>query len=400
MSEDRKIQKIALLVSVAAILQIAESFFPQVVPGVKLGLANMIVLIALVNIGFRAAIEIAIMRTLISSLILGTFLSPGFLLSFSSAITSTLVMGALYRLSLGSKRVFLSLIGISIIGAITHNLTQLSLVYLLLIKNTGVFLLLPWLGISSVIMGWVTGIVASQACERLGKAGNKKQASAGLLAGMGPSGAPVFTIGRYIKKESPAHALAAEIKILAIMALAVFVIVVNNFYAYAAVLAALLAAAHASKIPVARFFDGVKRLYFFIILSFALPVLFTTGGHAVLTAGIISVTKEGIASGFLFAFRLVLLMTGAAVLIRTTSPAELAGGIRKILKPLGFTGISGDRVAKIVTSSLLAMPLLWERAQAHLKNLKLSKRRPGEILTALSGLIVMLYLKTDEEIIL
>lgn len=393
-TEDRKIRKIALLVSVAAILQVAESFFPQIVPGVKLGLANMIVLIALVNIGFAAAIEIAIMRTLISSLILGTFLSPGFLLSFTSAITSTLVMAALYRFSMSSKRVFLSLIGISIIGAITHNVTQLGLVYLLLIKNTGVFLLLPWLGISSVIMGWVTGIVASQACMMLER--GRKPASAGLLQKV-PSGAKRFTIGRYIKKDSVVHSLAPEIKIFAILALAAGVIAINNFYGYAAVLSALLIAAYVSKIPLLRFFDGVKRLYFFIILSFALPVMFTTGGHSLFSAGIINITQEGVKAGLLFAFRLVLLMTGAAVLIRTTSPGELAEGIRKVLKPLRFTGISGDRVSKIVTSSLLAIPLLWDKAQQYLKNLRLSGRRPKEILTALSGLIVMLYLRAEED---
>jgi energy-coupling factor transporter transmembrane protein EcfT len=304
-------------------------------------------------------------------------------------------MGALYRISMGSKRVFLSLIGISIIGAITHNLTQLSLVYLLLIKNTGVFLLLPWLGISSVITGWVTGVVASRVCASLNR--GRKPAAAGLLQQSVASGDRGFAMGRYIKKESPVHALAPEMKILSIMVLAVSVVAVNNFYGYTALLAALLAAAYVSKIPLARFFDGVKRLYFFLILSFVLPVVFTTGGHAVFTAGIINVTKEGISSGLLFAFRLVLLMTGAAVLIRTTAPAELAEGIKKILGPLKFTGLSGERVSKIVTSSLLAMPLLWERAQAHLKNLKLSGRRPKEILTALSGLIVMLYLKSEDE---
>lgn len=395
-TEDVKIKKIALLVSVASVLQVAESFFPQIVPGVKLGLANMIVLIALVNIGFRAAIEIAIMRTLISSLILGTFLSPGFILSFTSAITSTLVMAGLYRLSSGSKNVFLSLIGISIIGAITHNITQLGLVYLLLIKNTGLFLLLPWLGISSVITGWVTGIVASQTCMMLGR--KRKAAGAGFPQSA-PTGVKAFNMGKYIKKDSPVHLLAPEIKISVILALAIIVVLLNNLYGYFIVLAALLAAAQISNIPLARFFDGVKRLYFFLILSFAVPVVFMTGGHAVYSAGIINITSEGINSGLLFAFRLVLLMTGAAVLIRTTSPAELAEGIKKLLLPMKFTGLSGDRVAKIVTSSLVAIPLLWERAQSHLRALKPLKRRPREIILALSSLIVMLYLRSDEEII-
>lgn len=390
-------RKIALLTAVAAVLQTAESFFPQVVPGVKLGLANMIVLIALVNIGFKAAIEIAVMRTIIGSLILGTFLSPGFVLSLASAITSTLAMGTLYRFSAGHKGgFFLSLTGISIVGAMIHNLTQLGLVYLLLIKTPAIFLLLPWLGISSVIMGWITGITASGACAGLDKAGKIKTVPARQQKALktGPS-APVT--GRYISKDSPVHSLAPEIKIFIILSLAVLVLVINVFYGYLILLLGLIASAFAAKIPVTGLFDGVKRLYFFIIISFALPAVFTEGGRVLFTAGIINITQEGLREGGLFALRLILLMAGAAMLVRTTSPKELAEGIRKLLRPLSFTGISGERVSKMTVSSLVAVPAMWDRARAYMKNLKPFKRELNEIVPALSGLIVMLYLGSGEK---
>jgi heptaprenyl diphosphate synthase len=393
--QERKFKKIALLVACAAVLQIAESFFPQVVPGVKLGLANMIVLIALVTIGFRAALEIAVMRTIISSLILGTFLSPTFALSFSSAISSTVVMGVLYKFSAGNKKIYLSLIGISIAGALAHNLTQISLVYLLLIKSKSVFLLLPWLGISSVITGLVTGIVASQVCARLDK---KRKISARLQPVPADPGAPQFTLGRYISKNSPVHALSPEIKIFAVAGLAIAVILINDFYGYIAVFAALLAVAFISGIPVARFFDGVKRLYFFIAFSFALPIIFTYGGgHAIFSAGFIRITQEGLQNGLLFAFRIILLMTGAAVLIRTTSPQELALGIKRLLVPFKFTGISGDRVSRMVASSFLAIPALWENAYRFIKNYRMGRNKVKGVILALSSLIVILYMQSENE---
>jgi heptaprenyl diphosphate synthase len=395
---DKKLKRTALLVSAAVILQIAESFFPQLVPGVKLGLANMIVLIAIVNIGPGVAFEIAIMRTLISSLILGTFLSPSFVLSFSSAMTSTAAMAGLYMLSKRGKRVYLSLVGISIIGALVHNLTQISLVYLILIKNTGVFMLVPWLGLSAIIMGWVTGTVASQVCARLDKKKEMIKYPAFSIAGRNNTQGAGLAIGRYIKKDSMVHSMRPGLKILAVIALAAAIIAANNFYAYIIFMALLLSAAAMSRIPVMRFFDGVKRLYFFIALSFALPIIFTYGGgHPVFSWGILTVTREGINNGCLSAFRIILLMTGAAVLIHTTSPQELASGIRAILKPFGFIGISGDRVSRIVTSSLLAVPVLWQSAQAFIKNYRMGRKKVKGLVPAVSGLIMMLYVMSENE---
>src|SRR4030042_1187275 len=146
--KNRQIKETAFLVACASVLQIAESLFPHPIPGIRLGLANIMTLVALVSIGFGAALEIAVFRTVISSFILGTFLSPSFFLSFSGALMSALVMGLTYQLSFVNRKVYLSFVGISVAGSITHNLVQISLVYFILIRHTGIFYLLPWLGIS------------------------------------------------------------------------------------------------------------------------------------------------------------------------------------------------------------------------------------------------------------
>ncbi len=86
--EDPKIYKIALLVSISCVLQISESLIPHPIPGLRLGLANMVGLIALVNLGFLSALEIAILRTILSSFIMGTFMSPNFIMIFSAAAIS------------------------------------------------------------------------------------------------------------------------------------------------------------------------------------------------------------------------------------------------------------------------------------------------------------------------
>jgi heptaprenyl diphosphate synthase len=97
-------------------------------------------------------------------------MSPGFILSFAAAIASTLIMGLLYWLSGVHQRCRFSIIGISIVGAFCHNMVQLAMAYLILIKHSGIFVFFPWLSIGSLATGWVVGIVAGGVCRQLAKA--------------------------------------------------------------------------------------------------------------------------------------------------------------------------------------------------------------------------------------
>ena len=159
--------QIALLVALSCVLQISESLIPHPIPGLRLGLANLVTLVALVRIGFRPALEIALLRTLVSALIMGTFMSPTFILSFCGAVVSTLVMGLLFQVSRYHRRLGFSILGISIVGALAHNMVQLYLAYLLLVHHSGIFVFFPWLCYGAVGMGWITGAVAAGVCRRL-----------------------------------------------------------------------------------------------------------------------------------------------------------------------------------------------------------------------------------------
>ena len=80
--KDHKLNRIALLVAFACVLQIAESLIPHPIPGLRLGLANILTLTAMVTLGFGYALEVAILRTILSAFIMGTFMSPTFILKF------------------------------------------------------------------------------------------------------------------------------------------------------------------------------------------------------------------------------------------------------------------------------------------------------------------------------
>ena len=108
-------------------IHIIEAPLPRPLPWAKLGLANIVPLIVIHLLGAPEALAVTFLRTLLGALLLGTFLSPTFVLSFAGGILSTLVMAATYRY-LYPKATF---IGISVIGAISHNVGQLLVAYLL-----------------------------------------------------------------------------------------------------------------------------------------------------------------------------------------------------------------------------------------------------------------------------
>ena len=153
-----KVQKMALLgVLTAAAIAIAilESFIPSVgIPGVKMGLANIVILIILYELGIWEAIVVNLLRVLTVSLVRGTFLSMGFLMSLTGAVFS---LGIMILFHLLIKK--FSIIGVSVIGSLFHVVGQI-LIAMIFLGSAYIFLYLPVIAISAIITGVFVGIVA------------------------------------------------------------------------------------------------------------------------------------------------------------------------------------------------------------------------------------------------
>lgn len=152
--------QLSLLVAAGIALHIFEAMLPVLqwmpVPGAKLGLANIVTLLTLVLIGYREAVLVVLLRSFLASLLAGTFLTTTFFLSFAGALGSGIVMGLVYTVARGR----LSVVGVSVCGAVTHNVCQL-LVAAFLIQQAGIFMYLPYLLLFALPTGYFTGIVAS-----------------------------------------------------------------------------------------------------------------------------------------------------------------------------------------------------------------------------------------------
>jgi heptaprenyl diphosphate synthase len=151
--------RIAIMVALATALHVVESMIPipYTVPGAKLGLANIVALYAVMTMGFGEAMAISFLRTLLGSLLSGTFLNVAYYLSTSGALVSTAVMYAFKKL-FGDG---LSVVGISVAGSITHNVTQL-LVASLILRQIGVMFYLPYLLLFAIPTGIFVGILAGR----------------------------------------------------------------------------------------------------------------------------------------------------------------------------------------------------------------------------------------------
>jgi heptaprenyl diphosphate synthase len=146
---------LALLIAMASVLHVVESWIPLPlpVPGIKLGLANIVSLIVIIMFGWRDAIYVAIVRVCLASLFGGIFLGPAFVMSASGAIGSTMVMAYVYYYCYPK----FSLIGISIIGAVIHNIVQIA-VAAILVSSANLLWYLPYLVLFALPTGLATGI--------------------------------------------------------------------------------------------------------------------------------------------------------------------------------------------------------------------------------------------------
>ena len=157
-----KIVKLSLLISIGLVLFIVESFIPLPIPWMKLGIANIVSIIALYIYGIKDALIVALFRVVIGSLIRGILFNPIFIVAIGSGIIAVLIMGLVkYYFNR-----FFSAVGVSIWGAFAYNITQIVIYYFLIIKRPEIFNLVPFFLIITPVTGFITGFVALIVIEK------------------------------------------------------------------------------------------------------------------------------------------------------------------------------------------------------------------------------------------
>lgn len=156
--EMKKFTRLSLLLALSVVLNIIESTIPifnGVLPGLKLGLANIVILFVLYEYGFKDAIYVSLIRVFLVGIIRTGLFSVSFFFSLGGAILSIIMMILVKRITK------LSIIGVSIVGSFFHSLGQI-LVACLLVNISSMLYYLPLFLLFSIPTGIITGIIAKK----------------------------------------------------------------------------------------------------------------------------------------------------------------------------------------------------------------------------------------------
>lgn len=145
---------LAMFATIALTIFVIESMLPPLapIPGIKLGLANVITLILLVCFNERDALLVLFVRILLGSICAGQMMS--FMYSLCGGLLCFFVMSVINRL-LQKKYIFIT----SVFGAIGHNIGQI-IVAIIMTSSLSILLYLPLMMISAILTGLFTGFCA------------------------------------------------------------------------------------------------------------------------------------------------------------------------------------------------------------------------------------------------
>ncbi|QIK57750.1 Gx transporter family protein [Erysipelothrix sp. HDW6A] len=149
---------LTMLLGMAMIVNMIEPVFVIGVPGVKLGLANVLGLIAFYLLGVKELFIVNVMRVLIVSLLRGTLVGTGFWLAFIGTLSSCLSIVFFHKVTKMSE------IGISTASATFHNLGQIGVIIFI----TNMPLMITWLPVM-LLTGVPTGILTGYLVKTINK---------------------------------------------------------------------------------------------------------------------------------------------------------------------------------------------------------------------------------------
>lgn len=155
--EVKKISRLAMLLAISVVLNIIESFLPifnGIIPGLKIGLANIVILIVIYSYGFKEALTISILRVFLVGILRTGLFSMSFFFSLGGSLLSVLLM------CLVKKITKLSMIGVSIIGSISHTLGQI--IIAIIFYNLNMIYYMSWALILAIPTGILIGYLTRE----------------------------------------------------------------------------------------------------------------------------------------------------------------------------------------------------------------------------------------------
>lgn len=169
-------------------------------------------------------------------------------------------------------------------------------------------------------------------------------------------------LGRVIDTESVVHRLDARVKTVAAVGLGMLSFLVDGPVAALVLAAFAVLAVVLSRVPLGELARAARPFVVLLAFSFVVNCLVVRGGATLVEWGPFTVGTRGVETGALVAFRAAAALTFGVLLVLTTSPLALAGGLERLLAPLSRVRVPVQDVAMVLAIALRTVPLLADEA--------------------------------------
>ena len=403
-----RLARVGLLSSLALVLSYVETMVPLPValPGVKLGLGNIAVIVALFTMDWKCAAAVAVAKVVASGLLFGSpvmlaYSLGGMALAFAGMLALRAVPGV-------------GVVATSMVSAVMHNAGQLAVAAFML-RTPSVLINIVPLSVAALVTGLLTGMVASQAVASVaggartrGEAwverllvrstnpvarsqmpnGSKtaprpgaRQIAYGEKEGRGAFSAPkpkrgdvatkarpserashstVGSFGVYRPGTSFVHKLDPRTKVVFSFLYLIAAFLASGVFGMAAIVAVACAAHVASGFGIREARWALRPFMWLLAFILVFDCLFMNSGEAWWSCGAVCISSGGVAFAAESCVRFACMLVATSTLMATTSPIALADAFAKLLAPLRAVGVKVDDVALVLGLALRFIPVFSE----------------------------------------
>lgn len=176
-----------------------------------------------------------------------------------------------------------------------------------------------------------------------------------------------ITIGQYYEGNSFVHQLDPRSKITAIFFFMVGLFMAKTFLTFFCAYTISFAMLLISRVPMKLYLKGLKPLWFIIVFTALMQILFIKDGTMLFEWHFLKITDQGLILAFFMCSRLILLVLVTSILTLTTTPITLTNGIESMLKPFEKIGVPAHELAMMMSIALRFVPTLIDETDKIIK---------------------------------
>jgi energy-coupling factor transport system permease protein len=173
--------------------------------------------------------------------------------------------------------------------------------------------------------------------------------------------------GRYVPADSVVHRMDPRSKLIIIFLFVCIIFLANNWLTYVLIGIYTFLMMGLSKIPFRFLYAGLKPVFWLVIFTLVMQVLFTQEGSLLVKIGPLKIYEEGLMQGIFISLRFFLLILMTSLLTLTTTPIEITDGIETLLHPLKKIHFPVHEMALMMSISLRFIPTLMQETDKIMK---------------------------------